>query len=125
MIAYHGAMAFKLSETDTGAWDTPEALFLDLRSRKVQGLLSHQADVLREYVKKALDFPDVALQLPTGSGKTLVGLLLAEWRRRKFRERVVYLLPDEATSEPSGSAGDDAIRHSCAAIHWEKEGFSP
>jgi Rad3-related DNA helicase len=35
----------------------------------------------------------VALQLPTGSGKTLVGLLLAEWRRRKFGERVVYLCP--------------------------------
>jgi hypothetical protein len=33
------------------------------------------------------------LQLPTGSGKTLVGLLLAEWRRRKFKERVVYLCP--------------------------------
>ncbi|WP_240472312.1 DEAD/DEAH box helicase [Thioalkalivibrio versutus] len=37
--------------------------------------------------------PDVAFQLPTGSGKTLVGLLLAEWRRRKYGERVVYLCP--------------------------------
>ncbi len=36
---------------------------------------------------------DVALQLPTGSGKTLVGLLIAEWRRRKFEESVVYLCP--------------------------------
>lgn len=36
---------------------------------------------------------DVALQLPTGSGKTLVGLLIGEWRRRKFGERVVYLAP--------------------------------
>ena len=34
---------------------------------------------------------DVAMQLPTGSGKTLVGLLIGEWRRRKNRERVVYL----------------------------------
>lgn len=37
--------------------------------------------------------PDVALQLPTGSGKTLVGLLIAEWRRRKYQERIVYLCP--------------------------------
>lgn len=36
---------------------------------------------------------DIALQLPTGSGKTLVGLLVAEWRRRKYNERVVYLCP--------------------------------
>jgi len=44
-------------------------------------------------VSNALNASDVALQLPTGSGKTLVGLLLAEWRRRKYRERVVYLCP--------------------------------
>jgi hypothetical protein len=31
--------------------------------------------------------------LPTGSGKTLIGLLIGEWRRRRFGERVVYLCP--------------------------------
>ena len=47
----------------------------------------------RRYLEKALDKPDVALQLPTGSGKTLVGLILAEWRRQKFKEKVIYLCP--------------------------------
>jgi replicative superfamily II helicase len=37
--------------------------------------------------------PDVAIKLPTGSGKTLVGLLIVEWRRRRFGERAVYLCP--------------------------------
>jgi Rad3-related DNA helicase len=37
--------------------------------------------------------PDVALQLSTGSGKTLVGLLIGEWRRQRFQEKVVYLCP--------------------------------
>jgi Rad3-related DNA helicase len=55
--------------------------------------LSHQADVTRSYVEKAINVPDVALQLPTGSGKTLVGLLIGEWRRRKFEERILYLCP--------------------------------
>ena len=59
----------------------------------IPGLLSHQADILREYVEKAMDKPDVAFQLPTGSGKTLVGLLLGEWRRRNRKERVLYLCP--------------------------------
>jgi hypothetical protein len=31
--------------------------------------------------------------LPTGSGKTLVGLLIGEWLRRKNKERVVFLCP--------------------------------
>ena len=46
---------------------------------------------MRSYADTALETPDVALQLPTGSGKTLVGLLIAEWRRRRNQERVVYL----------------------------------
>ena len=36
---------------------------------------------------------DVALELPTGTGKTLIGLLIGEYRRRKLRERVVYVCP--------------------------------
>lgn len=86
-------MAFKNLSGTTIAGDSPEALFNDLRGRKIPGLIAHQADVLRDYCNSAIDKPDVALKLPTGSGKTLVGLLLGEWRRRKFNERVVYLCP--------------------------------
>lgn len=86
-------MAFKLNKHNQIAVDTPEALFRDLRNRQVAGLLSHQADILRVYQERTLQSSDVALQLPTGSGKTLVGLLIAEWRRRKFQERVLYLCP--------------------------------
>jgi len=35
----------------------------------------------------------VAIELPTGAGKTLVGLLIAEWRRQFYDERVAYLCP--------------------------------
>jgi replicative superfamily II helicase len=66
-------MAFRLSKGNSAAVDSPEALIADLRTKKIPGLLSHQADVLREYLEKAVNLPDVALQLPTGSGKTLVG----------------------------------------------------
>lgn len=86
-------MAFKLNRHSNASVDSPEALFRDLRSRRVEGLLSHQADILRAYQDGALAVPDVALQLPTGSGKTLVGLLIGEWRRRHFQETVVYLCP--------------------------------
>ena len=86
-------MAFKNLSGVTPAGDSPETLFNDLRGRKIKGLIAHQADVLRNYCHSAIDKPDVALKLPTGSGKTLVGLLLGEWRRQKFNERVVYLCP--------------------------------
>ena len=56
-------------------------------------LWSHQADQLRTYAKDHRATLDVALELPTGSGKTLVGLLIAEWRRRTLGQRVVYACP--------------------------------
>ena len=85
-------MAFRLNKRSGTSTESPEALFRDLRNRKVEGLLSQQADMLRKYMEHVAK-PDVALQMPTGSGKTLVGLLIAEWRRRTQQERVVYLCP--------------------------------
>lgn len=55
--------------------------------------MPHQREIMRTYVASAIDTADVALQLPTGSGKTLVGLLIGEWRRRRNHERILYLCP--------------------------------
>lgn len=86
-------MAFKDVGQSVTVPDSPEKLFLDLPRRKIPSVFPYQQELMRSYVEQALDKPDVALQLPTGSGKTLVGLLIAEWRRRKFNEKVVYLAP--------------------------------
>ena len=86
-------MAFKKSSSHASVPESPDRLFRDLPRRKHASLYDHQGQILRKYVATAMEAADVALQLPTGSGKTLVGLLLAEWRRRKNNERVVYLCP--------------------------------
>jgi hypothetical protein len=86
-------MAFKKPAAAITAPESPDRLFRDLPKRRHPSLFDHQGQMLRNYVATALEAKDVALQLPTGSGKTLVGLLLADWRRRKFREKVVYLCP--------------------------------
>jgi ATP-dependent helicase YprA (DUF1998 family) len=70
-------------EPVAGAAD-PEALFGELPRTQngVGALWSHQADQLRTYAADHRETPDVALELPTGSGKTLVGLLIStgSWR---------------------------------------------
>ncbi len=78
----------------TGPVD-PETLFGELPRTPsgVGALWSHQADQLRAYEKDHRESRDVALELPTGSGKTLVGLLISEWRRRTLGQRVVYACP--------------------------------
>lgn len=68
-------------------------LFPDIRPRKIAAPYDHQAQLLRDYAQKGVKESDVAIQGATGSGKTLVGLLIAEWRRRQLDERAVYLCP--------------------------------
>lgn len=89
-------MGFKKVSTQSSKPTDPETLFRDLHmnaSSEIEGLWSQQADILREYHKKHLKSTDVALELPTGTGKTLIGLLIGEYRRRAFGERILYLCP--------------------------------
>ena len=86
-------MAFRDLKRPDAVPDSPEKLFPDLPRRKIPGVLPHQLEQMMAYSAHALEAEDVAIQLPTGSGKTLVGLLIAEWRRRKYGEKVVYLAP--------------------------------
>jgi hypothetical protein len=86
-------MAFKSTARTHLSTDSPESLFADIKSKQIPGLLTQQGDVLREYVSKFVNSADLAAQLPTGSGKTLVALLIGEWRRITRQERVLYLCP--------------------------------
>ena len=86
----------RLPSRQPEAPETPEELFgrLQVRDPAVDNLWSQQADVLRVYANKHITAADVALELPTGSGlKTLVGLLVAEWRRLRCGERVAFVCP--------------------------------
>ena len=117
-------MPFKLPKRSTPCPDDPEALFRDLRKRKVPGLLSHQADLLRSYMTVHQKYADIALQLPTGSGKTLVGLLIAEWRRRKYRDRAVYLCPtrqlvNQVAEQATSAYGLDLHAFTGSRAHYD------
>jgi superfamily II DNA or RNA helicase len=83
--------SFRKTKT-TQAYNSPEELFGKLSNRvKTHGYLrAPQGDALREYVNYKTH-PDIAFELPTGTGKTVVGLLIAEWRRRSSGGRVAYL----------------------------------
>ena len=107
-------MAFKLNKTVPISLESPEALFRDIKTRKVHGPLADQADLWRIYQEKTLNAPDVALQLPTGGGKTLVGLVLAEWRRLKYAERVVFLCP---TSQLVNQVVEQSINQYGIKVH--------
>lgn len=78
-------------------FDTPEEMYLrgslPRTTEAVSGLWIHQGDVLRAYAEEHQDTPDLALELPTGTGKTMPGLLIAEWVRRKAEGPVLYAAP--------------------------------
>ena len=74
---------------------SPEALYRDLPRRRGAhpGLLIYQGDVLRAYAAGHASTPDLALELPTGTGKTLPGPVIAGWVRRVRSARVTYACP--------------------------------
>ncbi|MFD6550340.1 DEAD/DEAH box helicase [Streptomyces sp. NPDC058398] len=76
---------------------SPEELYLSgtlpRTTAAVDGLWLHQGDVIREYAEHHQKTPDLALELPTGSGKTIPGLLIAEWVRRRSEGPVIYATP--------------------------------
>jgi hypothetical protein len=49
--------------------------------------------VIRAYAEKYQSTLDLALELPTGTGKTLLGLLIGEWVRRETEGPVTYATP--------------------------------
>ncbi|SWN03030.1 DEAD/DEAH box helicase [Klebsiella pneumoniae] len=118
-------MAFKTPLTGSTVPETPDRLFRELTRRKFPDVLPHQAAIMKAYAEKAVGMPDVALQLPTGSGKTLVGLLIAEWRRRKFKERVVYLCPTKQLVYQVAEQANEKYGLSVATFVGKQRNFSP
>ncbi|WP_083921514.1 DEAD/DEAH box helicase [Actinopolyspora halophila] len=88
-------MAFKRSHNMAASPPDPVQLYRMLAETNSgpESLWYHQGTVLHEWFNNHCARSDVAIELPTGAGKTLVGGLIGEYRRRVFGERVAYLCP--------------------------------
>lgn len=91
-------MVFRRSTGGAGWIPTdPIQLYLKLAESNSgpESLWFHQGKVLENWHENHSgdSSRDVAIELPTGAGKTLVGGLIGEYRRRAHRDRVAYLCP--------------------------------
>ena len=87
----------------------PQSLFRNLpgRSSDIQHLWAHQDKVLSNWHSQYVDASDIALELPTGTGKTLVALLIAEFVRQTKERRVAYLCPNRQLAYQVGTLADN------------------
>lgn len=118
-------MAFSKITPRTVAPASPDLLFRELPRRKFPDVLPHQQAMMRQYTEEAVSEKDVALQLPTGSGKTLVGLLIAEWRRRKNQEKVVYLCPTKQLVHQVVAQAEQKYGLSVVGFTGSRRNYSP
>ncbi|MGW6263992.1 DEAD/DEAH box helicase [Cellulosimicrobium funkei] len=74
--------------------EDPEALYRTLAETNAgpSALWVHQGEVLRSWHAQS-NVSDVAIELPTGAGKTLVGGLIAEYKRRSDGTRAAIVCP--------------------------------
>jgi replicative superfamily II helicase len=93
---------FRTSTSEDPKPESIVTMFQDLnRDPSIKFLHFHQGKIVEDYCnqkddksnQKYIQVKDLAIELPTGTGKTLVGLLIAEYRRRVFKERVAFLCP--------------------------------
>ncbi|MER8632603.1 DEAD/DEAH box helicase [Mesorhizobium opportunistum] len=118
-------MAFKTNTFAQNLADNPAAHFKTLTKRQYPDVMPHQKEILETYGAKHQKTADLALQLPTGSGKTLVGLLIADWRRAKLGDRAIYLCPTkqlvaQTVLQAKNQYGIDAV-----ALAGSKDSFAP
>ena len=118
-------MAFKKVKSSSNRYSDIESLFRDLSTNGIQSLYSHQADVLRAYQDKALDQANVAIELPTGSGKTLIGLLIAEFYRQKGQQRVLYLCPTKQLVNQVCTLANDKYGINACSFTGKKSKYLP
>ncbi len=116
---------FKPAKPASPSYATPEELFYKLSGREsTHGYLrGPQQDVLREYAEKHAGASDVAFELPTGTGKTAVGLVIAEWQRLSGKT-VAYL---SLTNQLAGQVLAEAKRLGlpCANLRGTKDTRDP
>jgi hypothetical protein len=112
---------FRTLTEQSKAPESPEQLFYKLGGRaKSHGYLrGPQQDVLREFNDKYKNVTDLALELPTGTGKTTVGLLIAEWARLSGKKVAFLCLTNQLASQVAEEGMRLGI--TCADLRGTKE----
>src|SRR5690625_3633847 len=85
---------FNKIKIDNTNFSTPQEMYQDNRRKTINGPLDYQSKMIDAYMEDGIEANDVALELTTGAGKTLIGLLIGEYRRRKLKEKIIYLCPN-------------------------------
>ncbi|MES0492052.1 MAG: DEAD/DEAH box helicase family protein [Leptospirales bacterium] len=86
-------MSFIIKKKNKDNYASPIELINDLSGRKVSGPWHIQGQVLTQYTDSHTGSKNLSIEMPTGTGKTLVAMLIAEWRRVSYKEKILYLCP--------------------------------
>lgn len=86
-----------------------------------------QTQVLKKYEDEFLNNPNVAIEMPTGTGKTLVGLTIAHYKQNAERLKVVYLCPNKQLARQVQKEARKNNINTCLITNSKttKENFSP
>ncbi|WP_083914892.1 DEAD/DEAH box helicase family protein [Alkalispirochaeta alkalica] len=118
-------MAFNIKKVIKNEYEDPESMFTDNKKKKIKGLLSYQADIIRKYLEDAGTKSDVSLQLSTGAGKTLIGAVIGEWLLKTKNERILYLCPTNQLARQVGKQMSDFYGIENEVYTGSKHSYSP
>ncbi len=118
-----GLKNLKLSGTDGIREINPRKIFDKITLRgSIKNIWEPQAEALRDWHKKRT-VNDVVIQMSTGGGKTLVGLMIAQSLLHELNRRVVYVVANNQLVEQTvNRANELAIKPASRyQFEWERQ----
>lgn len=113
------------SKEPTFHYDSPQSMYDDNKQKKINGLIDYQSKIISDFMKQYGKNKDIALELPTGSGKTLVGLVIAEYIRRKYHKKVVYVCLNNQLVNQVVLEANEKYNIKAVPFTGSKENYSP
>lgn len=122
-------MAFFIPQKENCSYSTPQEMFQDNKLKCIKGILDYQSEILDSYMKtlqnETIRDKNVAFEMPTGSGKTLIGVLIAEFHRRKYNRRALFLCPTNQLVEQVCRQANNQYGISAIAFTGKQKDYSP
>lgn len=114
---------FNFGSKEDVSYSTPQELFDSNKNRKIKSLYDYQSSIIDKYMEK-IEEKDVVLELPTGSGKTLVGMLIGDYLRSEKNYKVLYLCPTNQLVYQVSSLASNEYGINTAAFVGSKNNYT-
>lgn len=117
---------FKFTKTGPTLYNNPQEMYDDYKNRQIDGIHDYQSKIIDQYMEPSnFKAGSITIELPTGTGKTLIGLLIAEFRRTRYNEKVLFLCPTNQLVNQVVRQSNEEYGIKCVSFTGSQRDYDP